>query len=455
MTAPRERPAAAPGATGAAGSAAAGPAADAASGITPLPAGAAARPVHVDGAADGATPTTGRLETVQSEALGARNQRLLLVAVLAYVAVISGLMIAKGIGVTPDLLLIGFGLAAVVLGRGRLFFRDWVPFIALFFAYELLRGFADNFGMPVQVTYVITLDRLIGLGRLPTEWLQGWLHPAAGTDLVAMGATIVYFLHFPLPLGVGFLLWIKRRALFYDFVAALIVLCVAGFVTFLFVPTAPPWWAAEHGFLNGPDGRPLIQYLKPVGFDELASWMGFNGHYIYTYTFYDIGPDPVAAFPSLHAAFPFLAFLFARRGFGRIGWAVFAYFLLVVFSIVYLGDHYVTDAIAGVGYAVASYALVTHGPGRLRSVLDRARDDSLGEAAAGRPGVRLGGMTLAWRSEVGWRRVAFGAALAVVGAVLVGGLASRGTAPGSLEYAIPAAMVLVGLAAAATGLVRR
>ncbi len=401
-------------------------------------------------AGDGAAPAT---EAVAD--LGARNQRILLIAVLAYVAIISGLMIAKGIGVTPDLLLIGFGLAAVVLGRGRLFFRDWIPFIALFFAYELLRGFADDFGMAVHVTDVIAIDRLIGLGRLPTQWLQGWFHPATGPDLVAMGATIVYFLHFPLPLAVGFLLWLKRRALFYDFVAALIVLCIAGFVTFLFVPTAPPWWAAQHGFLNGPDGRPLIQYLKPVGFDELASWMGFNGHYIYTYTFYDIGPDPVAAFPSLHAAFPFLAFLFARRGFGRVGWAVFGYFLLVVFSIVYLGDHYVTDAIAGVAYAGASYALVAHAPGWFRGLLDRARDDSLGEASPAGPGVRVGALTFAWRSQVHWRRVVAGAIVAVVGAVLVAALASRGTAAGSLEYAIPAALVLGGLSAAATGLVAR
>lgn len=388
-------------------------------------------------------------------ALGERNNRLLLVAVAGYVAVISGLMIARGIGVTPDLLLVGFGLAAVVLGRGRLFFRDWIPFIALFFAYELLRGFADDFGMAVHITDVIAIDRIIGLGRLPTQWLQGWFHPATGPDVVAMGATIVYFLHFPLPLAVGFLLWLKRRAMFYDFVAALIVLCIAGFVTFLFVPVAPPWYAAQHGFLNGPGGQPLIQYLKPVGFDELASWMGFNGHYIYTYTFYDIGPDPVAAFPSLHAAFPFLAFLYARRGFGRVGWLVLGYFALVVFAIVYLGDHYVIDAVAGVVYATASYALVTHAPGWFRRTLDRLRDESLGEASLSPGGLRAGITAVGWRSQVAWRRVGGGAVAAVVGAVLVAALAARGEVAGSLAYAVPAALVLVGLSVAATGLVRR
>jgi hypothetical protein len=385
-------------------------------------------------------------------ALGERNSRLLLIGVVLYVAVLSGLMIARGIGVTPDVLLVGFGLAAVVLGRGRLFFRDWVPFIALFFAYELMRGYADDFGMAIHVTDVIAIDRIIGLGRLPTQWLQGWFHPATGPDLVAVGATVIYFLHFPLPLAVGFLLWLKRRALYYDFVAAMIVLCLAGFVTFLFVPVAPPWWAAQHGFLNGANGRPLIEYLKPVGFDQLATWLGFNGHYIYTYTFYDIGSDEVAAFPSLHAAFPFLAFLFARRGFGRVGWLVLGYFGLVVFSIVYLGDHYVVDAIAGVAYASASYALVAHAPAWFRGLLDRVRDDALTQP--GLAGV-AGTASVAQRVQVAWRRVALGLGTAGVGAIGVGVLAWRGAPAGSFAYAIPAALVLVGGSVAAVGLFRR
>ncbi len=388
----------------------------------------------------------------RSTALGERNNRILLIAVALYVAILSGLMIARGIGVTPDVLLVGFGLAAVVLGRGRLFFRDWVPFIALFFAYELMRGYADDFGMAIHVTDVIAIDRIIGLGALPTQWLQGWFHPAAGPDLVAVGATIVYFLHFPLPLAVGFLLWLKRRALYYDFVAALIVLCIAGFVTFLFVPVAPPWYAAQHGFLNGPDGRPLIQYLKPVGFDELASWLGFNGHYLYTYTFYDIGPNPVAAFPSLHAGFPFLAFLFALRGFGRVGWLVLGYFALVVFSIVYLGDHYVIDAIAGVAYASASYALVAHAPTWFRGMLDRLRDDALGEPRTA--GV-AGHAALVGRVHVAWRSLALGLSAAGVGAVAVGALAWHGVPAGSFAYAIPAVVVLLGASVAAAGLFRR
>jgi membrane-associated phospholipid phosphatase len=66
----------------------------------------------------------------------------------------------------------------------------------------------------------------------------------------------------------------------------------------------------------------------------------------------------VAAFPSLHAAFAFLSFLVLRRAFGAAGWAAFAYFAAVTFTIVYTADHYVIDVVAGVSYATAAYALM-------------------------------------------------------------------------------------------------
>lgn len=389
-------------------------------------------------------------------ALGARNSRLLFAGVACYAAVLSGLMIARGVAVTPDVLLVGFGLAAVVLGRGRLFLRDWVPFIALFFAYELMRGYADDLGMAVHVTDVIDLERLVSFGYLPTQVLQGWLHPATGVDLIAVAATVVYFLHFPLPLATGFLLWLKRRVLYYDFVAALILLCLAGFVTYLLLPVAPPWLAAQQGYLNGPDGRPAIAYLKPPAFEALASAFGFNGSYVYSYAFYQIGPNPVAAFPSLHAGFPFLAFLYARRAFGRPGWLVLGYFFVVCFAIVYLAEHYVVDAIAGVAYAAAAYAVVSHAPARLQRLFARARDDALeSSVAAGGWDVRSTGRTFReWRSAVAWRGVAAGLVVAAAGAGGLAWLAGRGESTSPL-YLVPAVLVLGGLWRASVALIRR
>ena len=374
----------------------------------------------------------------------------------AYIAILSALMLVRGVSITPDVLLVAFGLAAVLLGRGRLFLRDWIPFIGLFFAYELMRGYADNIGLAVHVTDVLALERLLFLGHVPTQVLQDALHPATGPDILASVATIFYFLHFPLPIAVGFFLWLRRRRVYYDFTAALILLAMAGFVTYVLLPVAPPWWAAEHGYLPGPDGRPAILYLKEQGFDQLAGFFGFEGSYIYSYTVYDINPNQVAAFPSLHAGFPFLGFLFARRAFGRVGWVLLAYSVCVWFSIVYLADHYIVDILGGLAYAGAAYWAVIHAPGWFRRVIDDAADDELeagvDAVAAGDAGAlsRLG------------RRVRWPVVVQGLIAVALGGLAAywmntTGALGGGSTalYLLPWLAILGGGWRAASGLLSR
>jgi hypothetical protein len=287
--------------------------------------------------------------------------------VATYAALVVGLMVVGGVAITPDVLVVGFGLAALLLGRGRLFLRDWIPFVVLLFAYELMRGVADDAGLPLHSTDLATADRLVAFGHLPTQVLQDALRPAAGIDVVALLATVVYMLHFALPLATGFVLWVARRPLYYDFVAALILLSVAGFATYLLLPAAPPWYLAQHGMLAGPDGRPVIAYLKPGAFETLAAALGFDGRYAYSALFGSVNPNAVAAFPSLHVAYPFLAFLVLRRAFGRIGWLAFGYTLLVAFSVVYTGDHWVIDAVAGMAFAYVAYYAVFHAPARVRA----------------------------------------------------------------------------------------
>jgi len=66
---------------------------------------------------------------------------------------------------------------------------------------------------------------------------------------------------------------------------------------------------------------------------------GFGNNYFFSYSsIYSVNPNEVAAFPSLHAGYPFLAFLFARRAFGKAGWLMLAYTVCVWFAIIYLGS---------------------------------------------------------------------------------------------------------------------
>lgn len=289
------------------------------------------------------------------EHLRARNERWLVVAIGGYAVLVVVLMVVGGLSITPDVLVVALALVAVVLGRTRLFLRDWIPFVAIFLAYELMRGIADDAGFPVHLNDVLGAERFISLGHLPTQLFQEWLAPDGGVGAAAIVATILYMLHFVLPIATGFVLWLWRRPLYYGFVAAFIVLSFAGFVTFLLLPVAPPWKAMEQGLLNGPDGRPVIGYLKPDAFAAIADTLGFNGRWLSSYVFYGVNPNGVAAFPSLHAGYPFLSFLVLRHAFGRVAWLAFGYAVAVWWAIIFLGDHYLIDVLGGIAYAIAAY----------------------------------------------------------------------------------------------------
>ena len=67
-------------------------------------------------------------------------------------------------------------------GRTRLFLRDWLPFVVIFLAYELMRGIADDAGFPVHVTDVIAAERWLFAGTIPPPGCRtGWRpRPASG-----------------------------------------------------------------------------------------------------------------------------------------------------------------------------------------------------------------------------------------------------------------------------------
>jgi hypothetical protein len=413
--------------------------------------------VTEEATAGGALPAARRPAADESEAAEAphlhltrRNDRLLLLAVAAYAVLLSCLMIARGISVTPDVIVVAFGLAALLLGRGRLFLRDWIPFLALFLSYELMRGYADKFGLPIHVTDIIAMERVVGLGGLPTTLVQQ-LHQGAASapDALASLSVIFYFLHFPLPLAIAFLLWIHQRRHYYDFVAAIILLSMAGFVTYLLLPVAPPWWAEKYGYVSG------VMHLRDTGFEGLANFFGF-GDYYYSYSLYSISSNDVAAFPSLHAAYPFLAFLFARRAFGRIGWLMLAYTACVWFAIVYLGEHWVVDIIGGVAYAAAAYLAVVHGPGWVRRLMEKAADEELEAGVEAEDAGETGALRRIGR-RVRWALVVQGAVVAGLGAALAAGMVGLHWLGGSGSglYFVAWLGILGGLWRAAAGLLSR
>jgi membrane-associated phospholipid phosphatase len=75
---------------------------------------------------------------------------------------------------------------------------------------------------------------------------------------------------------------------------------------------------------------------------------------IYTH----LNPNQFAAFPSLHAAFPALAAVYAWSRYRALAIGLILWTAGVLLSIVYLGEHYVVDALDGFAYVAVATLIV-------------------------------------------------------------------------------------------------
>jgi membrane-associated phospholipid phosphatase len=86
----------------------------------------------------------------------------------------------------------------------------------------------------------------------------------------------------------------------------------------------------------------------------------WGASYVVTPLYSHLNPNQFAAFPSLHAAFPALAAVYAWSRFRPLAIGLVLWTAAVLVSIVYLGEHYVIDALDGFAYvAVAAITVET------------------------------------------------------------------------------------------------
>ena len=276
----------------------------------------------------------------QRPRLGRRQSWLVPSLVGGYLAVVTLFMVfVLHISVSPERFLLLMLIAALVLGRARLFLADWIPFLVLFLSYEYLRGLGGKLGMPVHD--VTSLERLISFGQVPTLVLQQALYHAGRLSWYDSAATMFYFLHVAFPLGLGYLFWVVDRRTFLRFSRALIAMSFAAFIFYLLLPVAPPW-------------KVLPNVVKIID-HTLPSFTDIPGVPVPATVYHWLTPNQYAAMPSLHAAYPLLGTLFALRLWGVRAWPVVVYTACVWLSIVYLGEHYVVDIIGAVIFTLAAF----------------------------------------------------------------------------------------------------
>jgi hypothetical protein len=73
-----------------------------------------------------------------------------------------------------------------------------------------------------------------------------------------------------------------------------------------------------------------------------------------------VGQNDVAAMPSLHTALTTMVALIMASYGRRWRWVGITYVALMATALVYLGEHYVIDEIAGIALAVGVWKLVSH-----------------------------------------------------------------------------------------------
>jgi membrane-associated phospholipid phosphatase len=251
-----------------------------------------------------------------------------------------------GLPVARDQLFLwlGLGMAAFSVSAWRswgLMVLEWLPFFALLIAYDFLRGAVSVASWQAHVMPQIDADKALFFGTVPTVWLQQHLWNPAHLQWYDYGVWIVYMTHFFAVWIVAAVLWRISRQRFRRYAVVTVTLTVAAFLTYWLYPAQPPW-------------------LRFVQVDRIAPlvWDHLGVSAVQSVYENDSLVNMVAAMPSLHAAYPFMLMLFFWSAGRRARILLGAYTLAMGFALVYGGEHFVVDILAGWAMALGIYALV-------------------------------------------------------------------------------------------------
>ncbi|MBA2246676.1 MAG: phosphatase PAP2 family protein [Chloroflexia bacterium] len=213
--------------------------------------------------------------------------------------------------------------------------------------FNVARAFADDTGLRiVDVRLVSNFERWLFGGRLPSSMLQNHFFDPTLIQPRDVALGLVHASFFVVPHGIAALTWFRRRDVYVRYQMATASCFSLSLAAFIVLPAAPPW-------MSDPDRvtrithRIVTQAIAGTGSGRSAG----PGEAFW------FEPNAVAAMPSVHVAAAVLVFLalgsLSRRGRG-IG-ALYA--LAMSVAVVYLGEHFVLDVVAGWLVALVAWRL--------------------------------------------------------------------------------------------------
>jgi membrane-associated phospholipid phosphatase len=212
----------------------------------------------------------------------------------------------------------------------------------MWYGYETTRGAADGklFGIkfPLQVQSVRNIDKVLFFGHDPNTVLQAhfWGSSVRWYD---KAASTTYMTHFWLAPTVMGALWATNHRQFRRFLKRFATVLGVACAMFIVLPTAPPWMASQKYHLIGPITRNTSRGFSAMGFKAFTH--GWKNSL-------DWG-NAVAAMPSLHASFALIMPAFFLPWLKPV-WLkaiVLLFPLIMLTSLVYLGEHWVIDGLVG------------------------------------------------------------------------------------------------------------
>ncbi len=248
----------------------------------------------------------------------------------------------------PGLTVVGLA-TGLVFGRDRSWrgalrvTRDWMGLFTFILLYSISRSVADTLGMPIQEHSVIAIDDVLGFGESWVHRTQRWIDWDAAPAWWEVSFPLSYATHFLASLGALIVLYATNRPRWKAFMTRWVTLSGVGLAGYIVLPTVPPWLASENGTVA------TVHEGNPRGWSYLEGEAVAN--------LFEFGRDsinPIAAMPSLHAAYPMLLLLFFGPARGVLGrFLLAAYCLHMGFAIVISGQHWVIDVFAGWACAYA------------------------------------------------------------------------------------------------------
>lgn len=219
--------------------------------------------------------------------------------------------------------------------RSKEFLRNIALCVSLLLTYEALEGLV---GILTKSSDVISLDSL-------DRAMFGFDFTAAVQNLflsptVTIVSTIFYATHIYLVLIAMVVFWYFSRKVYRGYTYSIILTSYMALVTFTLFPTAPPWYSG------------VAVNLLPEGFNMLPNSINSFQQLLLS------ASDKLAAFPSLHAAYATLFSVYTIKLNPKFGYVSIPFLMGVLFSTIYLGQHYVIDLIAGIAYSLLAVFIV-------------------------------------------------------------------------------------------------